>query len=948
MKKCISLLESSVRVAALIASVTPAIAIAQRAPLRTTSFARPLPTSTPASQPTSACQPSWLSTFGPEEGTQGPINAWAVFDDGSGPALYGGGSFGQAGGVVVSDIAKWDGWNWSPLGSGTAGAVNALAVFDDGNGPALYAGGGFTSAGGVAANNIAKWNGSSWSALGTGLSGGSSPSVSALTVFDDGNGPALFAGGSFTTAGGAAVNYVAKWNGSSWSPLAMGLDHGVLALTTFDDGSGTALYAGGYLAGGIVKWNGAHWSAVGGGMNYDVESLAVFDDGSGAALYAAGRFTTAGGGQANNIAKWNGSSWSPLGSGITGPSTYVDALGVFDDGSGAALYAGGLFTHAGGVAASDIAKWNGSSWSALGTGLVCAGCSVSQPLGAKALAVFDDGSGLAMYASGTINTAGGVPVSYVARWNGSSWSPVGSGLNFRVYALAEFDSGGGPDLYVGGAFTAAGAINASCIAKWNGSSWSALGSGVSMTGSPVQPYVGDLISFDDGSGPALYVSGRFNTAGGSPASYIAKWDGANWSPVGSGFDVGVGALAVFDDGSGPALYASVAFTNGGVTANNIAKWNGSSWSLLGSGFDAGVGALAVFDDGGGPALYAGGGFTSAGGVAANDIAKWNGSSWSALGGGMHGLFTNGVFALAVYDAGSAPALYAGGYFNSPASNIAKWNGSSWSALGSGTDLSVASLAVFDDGSGPSLIAGGAFTTAGGSPAHLIAKWNGSSWSQLGNGILGSGSDWIYALTVFDHAGLPALIVGGSFGTSPAGDSFVAEWANAPGCGMPGVSVCEPGVSGVIACPCGNPPSGGGSGCNNSSNTGGASLTASGIARLAYDTVVFTTGGERPTATSIVLQGDNSHSNGVSFGQGVRCVGGALKRLYVKTAVAGSITAPQGSDPLVHVRSAALGDTISAGTHRFYGVYYRDPIVLGGCPAASTFNITQQLDVLWML
>jgi hypothetical protein len=82
------------------------------------------------------------------------------------------------------------------------------------------------------------------------------------------------------------------------------------------------------------------------------------------------------------------------------------------------------------------------------------------------------------------------------------------------------------------------------------------------------------------------------------------------------------------------------------------------------------------------------------------------------------------------------------------------------------------------------------------------------------------------------------------------------------------------------------------------------------------------------------------------GHGVRCIAGSLQRLYVKNASGGSITAPQATDLHVHARSAALGDTIAPGARRYYGVYYRDPTVLGGCPAASTFNITQQLDVLW--
>jgi hypothetical protein len=164
---------------------------------------------------------------------------------------------------------------------------------------------------------------------------------------------------------------------------------------------------------------------------------------------------------------------------------------------------------------------------------------------------------------------------------------------------------------------------------------------------------------------------------------------------------------------------------------------------------------------------------------------------------------------------------------------------------------------------------------------------------------------------------------------------------------PGTDMCLPGASGVLACPCSNPPSGIGSrGCDNSSATGGAELSSAGAASLAGDTVVFTTSDERPTATSIVLQGNALISSGIAFGQGVRCAGGGLKRLYAKTASGGSITAPQTGDPSVSARSAALGDPIAAGSNRWYSVYYRDPIVLGGCPATNTFNITQTQQITW--
>jgi hypothetical protein len=92
---------------------------------------------------TASCEPSWLPTFGEVPGVNGSVDALAVFDDGSGAALYAGGTFTSAVGVAANSIAKWNGSSWSALGSGVNGTVNALTVFDDGSGPALYAGGSF-------------------------------------------------------------------------------------------------------------------------------------------------------------------------------------------------------------------------------------------------------------------------------------------------------------------------------------------------------------------------------------------------------------------------------------------------------------------------------------------------------------------------------------------------------------------------------------------------------------------------------------------------------------------------------------------------------------------------------------------------------------------------------------------------------------------------------------
>jgi hypothetical protein len=168
-------------------------------------------------------------------------------------------------------------------------------------------------------------------------------------------------------------------------------------------------------------------------------------------------------------------------------------------------------------------------------------------------------------------------------------------------------------------------------------------------------------------------------------------------------------------------------------------------------------------------------------------------------------------------------------------------------------------------------------------------------------------------------------------------------------GSPGTDLCIPGVGGTLPCPCGNPqvPANSVRGCNNSANTGGAQLTSTGSASLTTDSVTFTSSGEKPTASSILLQGQLPAGTGVKFGQGVRCITQVLKRLYVHNAVAGVVVFPAAGDPSVHVQSAVKGDTITAGSSRLYAVYYRDPTVLGACTAqVDTFNISQTQSVAW--
>jgi len=358
-----------------------------------------------------------------------------VFGDGLGkaPALYAAGVFGEAGGVQSRSIARFDGRSWSSPDGGVGGQaviVRALEVFDDGSGPGLYVGGAFDTAGSdeIEANNIARWDGRQWSPLGAGVAGiGIGGGVFGLSASDGGFGgaPALYVGGVFTEVDDINANLVARWDGQAWSALGSGIDpcdSTVVAVLVVDQPSaiGPALYAGGdfHEAGGvsvrsIARWDGDSWSALGGGVFGSVSALAVYDDGRGPALYVAGNFQHAGVITAEGITRWNGVSWSSVGGVADGEIFDLAVLETpFDDGP--VLYAGGLFSLAGGVGANSIARFNGAFWTPLGEGV---GDSFPR---VRAVTGFDDGlgEGPALVAGGEFTTAGGIPSARIARWIG--------------------------------------------------------------------------------------------------------------------------------------------------------------------------------------------------------------------------------------------------------------------------------------------------------------------------------------------------------------------------------------------------------------------------------------------------------------------------------------------------------------------------------------------------
>lgn len=347
-------------------------------------------------------------------------------------------------------------------------------------------------------------------------------SILATAIFEDVGTPTLFAVGLFSDAWGTPARGIARWDGAAWTGGGDTLINDVRDVINWNQ----TIVAGGNFAwidslrvDRVACWDGQTWSPLGDGFDDVVNAFAVFDDGTGPTLYAAGAFRFSGDREIRNIASWSGVRWEPVGGGT---DFAVFTLGVFDLGDGPALYAGGRFTQAGGQPARSIAKWDGQSWSPLGDG---------QGGWVNAMEVFDDGSGPALYAAG-LRAAVGQPVTPLSRWDGASWTEV-TNLRFAmpdfvqypVRALRTFDDGTGPALYIGGQFTRVNNEIANALVRWDGLGWEPVGDGV--TGPNPSRTVETLRVHDLGAGPGLYVGGHFVRAGGRMAQNLARWE--NWA-----------------------------------------------------------------------------------------------------------------------------------------------------------------------------------------------------------------------------------------------------------------------------------------------------------------------------------------------------------------------------------------------------------------------------------
>lgn len=638
---------------------------------------------------------SWLPMG---SGMDSNVYDLVVWNSPTGQVLVAGGLFRHAGGLQVNRLAAWNGSAWSAIGGGVVdsiggGWIRAVTVWDpDGSGsqpPNLVVAGSFSRAGTVEAQNIARWDGTTWRPFGIGLNSW----VNALTVWDpDGSGPAfphLIAAGLFDTANNTIVNGIARWDGAGWRRLGDGLD---------TDDHGFRAYP---------------------------EALTTWDpDGIGpqsARLVVVGDFSSASGVEAHGIASWNGTTWQGFG---THEWADFSAVSTWDpDGIGPTptrLIVSGRNFDANGVELPTPAMWNGTTFDPLGT--------FAFTRWAYKFATWDpDGAGsqpIRLVMSGLIwenlPTGAGLGVMQLV---GNEWTNFGTSP--QVFAAAAYSN----RVVVGGVFemlaadpnNANGTIDAWNLAAWDGAEVRSLGS--------ISGTVRALKSYSTGSGVLradnLTVAGTFGGAGGIMVNNIANYyerpqviNGSGWNAMGQGFNCSVHALERFNS----ATYAGGCFTMSGTTSvNRVARFDGTNWQPLGTGITNGtVRALCSYNG----SLYAGGDFTVAGGITTGGLARWNGSAWSAVG----GTFSGTVLALTVYN----NQLIIGGQFGTSIPNIVLYNGTSFSGLGAGgANGAVRALTVGSDGL---LYVGGDFTSVLGVAADRIARWNGSSWSAVRGGL----------------------------------------------------------------------------------------------------------------------------------------------------------------------------------------------------------------------
>lgn len=324
----------------------------------------------------------------------------------------------------------------------------ALISADSPAGPRLYVGGNFDSIAGLPIRDLAMYDGQSWSGV-TGVVSefGGEVVYSLTTAFINGSWRVVAAGQfsapqTFDGLGYLDDQHVIQplpatpisphiWVGSAFGWISPSGPEVLLSAGLFPMGSDY-----------IYRLTPTGYAPVPPGIVTTAGGYALFEN----AVFIAGMHVE--GGRGRSVSRWDGSTLTAMEDGLS----WTDAVCVHDDGTGAALYAGGF----------GLRRYRAGAWESV---------PGAPSSGIAALASFDDGGGPALYAAGAFTAAGGQSASRIARLRGGVWQPLDSGLGGgQAHAMATFDPDGvGPRpeaLFVVGEFTHAGGHPSRGIARW--------------------------------------------------------------------------------------------------------------------------------------------------------------------------------------------------------------------------------------------------------------------------------------------------------------------------------------------------------------------------------------------------------------------------------------------------------------------------------------------------
>lgn len=364
------------------------------------------------------------------------------------------------------------GWNTAPgtpgaLSGSDPGAVSALKVWNDD----VYVGGSAGDSFNGIAGGLSKMDPLTYATTSLGDASLSDGFVNAFVPFDAGDGEKLYVLGAFngiSTGGGTlpGSRVIMSWDGSTVATVPSAPIESLDFLWTGQILGGKLAIAGSRNASDppqkplLMLWDGITWQTwsdeFSGTVAPVILTSAVFQD----KLYIGGRFSSV---QlpgtdpvaSINLMAFDGTTFSTVGGGLKRGSgvSQVLSMAVFDDGTGEALYVGGRFDRsADGTPLLSVAKWDGNAFSAVGAGF-------PSPNDVRGLAVYDDGTGAALYATGTFTAdAGGSVIRRFAKWDGTSWSQVGGGIGVNPVGTDPPVNPGpmvalpGAGLVVGGSF----------------------------------------------------------------------------------------------------------------------------------------------------------------------------------------------------------------------------------------------------------------------------------------------------------------------------------------------------------------------------------------------------------------------------------------------------------------------------------------------------------------